>query len=126
MKKVKKIALLALSICLIYSCSSDDDSSCTAPGVAENIIGMWKITGGAGTIEFKTDGTYTDPEGDLVDIDGEDLANKTYTATNDTLSVTAADTSGFTFISAAFPITKNECNKISIEIFAIEVDLSRQ
>ena len=125
MKSVKKIMLVALSMGLIYACSSDDDSGCTAPDVAENIIGKWKATGGSGTIEFKTDSTYTDPQGDLLDIDGVDLVNKTYSATNDSLHLTAADSAGFQSISTTFAIDKNECNRISLEFIA-PFELTRQ
>lgn len=119
------ILFAALAVVTLSACSEDD---CTAPDVSTNIIGTWTVTGGTGTVEFKTDGTLIDADSDLIggEINGEVLDQKSYVATNDSLFLEAASSTSANSVSATLPIEGNECDKITISIIGIQGELLRQ
>lgn len=127
MNQVKRVLFLVVigMVFVISACSEDE---CVAPGVSENIIGNWKVTAGTGVVEFKTDGTFTDPDDDIIggEINGEILDQKTYTATSDSLFVEAASATSSNAVSATFPVEGNECDKITVSLIGTNVELTRQ
>ncbi len=127
MNQVKKMLFLVVigMVFVISACSEDE---CVAPGISENIIGSWKVTAGTGVVEFKTDGTFTDPDDDLIggEINGEVLDQKTYSVTTDSLFVEAASATSSNAVSAAFPVEGNECDKITVSLIGTNVDFIRQ
>lgn len=113
---------------LFLTACAPDNSSCTPPVISQNIIGTWTVTGGSGTVEFKSNGTLVDASDDLVggEINGDVLSVKTYTIANDTLSVMAASPTTTNKLNVDFPIVDNQCNEISISIAGITGKLTRQ
>lgn len=121
------LAVLVVAVALFMSsCTQDQD--CTAPAVETNIIGSWTVTGGTATVEFQSNGTLVDPSDDVLggEINGDKLTVKTYSISNDTLYTTAASPTTTNSIDAQFPITKNECDKITVTLIGIPVVFTRQ
>ena len=61
MKKLLYGTVYLLTICVFINCSKDEDTSCTAPSITENIVGTWSVTniqneGNEGTVTFNADG----------------------------------------------------------------------
>lgn len=121
------LAVLVVAVAVFMSsCTQDQD--CTPPAVETNIIGSWTVTGGTSTVEFQSNGTLVDPSDDVLggEINGDKLTVKTYSISNDTLYTTAASPTTTNSIDAQFPITKNECDKITVELIGIPVVFTRQ
>jgi len=130
-KTILNYSLLVLfSVAIFSSCKKDDDSSCTAPSLSENIIGVWVPTWETSTVGFNADGTLDDPADAMIgfEINGLVYSNKTYSVVSDSeLYVRAADPNDDTqAIDATFEVTGNECDKITMSIFGIEAAMNRQ
>ncbi|BDS13959.1 hypothetical protein AsAng_0047220 [Aureispira anguillae] len=122
------VVLLTIAIALFMTACTQDNSTCTPPAVAQNIVGTWTITGGTGTVEFKSDGTLVDPNDDVLGgyVNNDTFSVKTYVVANDTLSVTAASPTTSNSMSGDFPITDNQCDKITISVLGFNTELNRQ
>lgn len=125
--KTTLFSFTVLFVLFLTACTPDN-SSCTPPVVSQNIIGTWTVTGGSGTVEFKSNGTLVDASDDLIggEINGDVLSVKTYTIANDTLSVKAASPTTTNELNADFPIVDNQCNEITISVLGINGKLTRQ
>lgn len=121
------LTVLVVAVALFMS-SCTQDSDCTPPAVETNIVGSWTVTGSTATIEFQSDGTLVDPSDDVLggEINGDKLTVKTYSISNDTLYTVAASPTTTNSIDAQFPITKNECDKITVSLIGIPVVFTRQ
>lgn len=127
----KKVILAALVSGTFFMTSCDtqnDPGSCTPPAVESNIVGTWKVQFSSGTVEFKSDGTLVDPNDDIfgASVNNDVFTEKTYNVMNDTLNVTAASPTTSNSANASFPITKNECDKITLDLLGTSVELDRQ
>lgn len=113
-----KQGLAVLIIALFVTACTQEDNSCTPPAVEQNIVGTWSVTGGITTVEFQANGTLIDPSSDFIggEINGDTLSVKTYTVANDTLYTVAASATTSNTLDAQFPITKNECDKITLSV----------
>lgn len=124
MNKLKIVFLLsALLSIVMFSACSDDDGNCMASDVPENIIGDWSVSSG-GNVEFKVDGTLIDPDNAL--IGGAGLDQKSYVATNTSLTVKAQTLSGGSFLETDFDIVSNECDQLVISFVGAEIELDRR
>ncbi len=126
----QSLALLMVAVALFTTACATQDQECTPPAVEQNIIGTWTVTGGTAAVEFKANGTFDDPNDDIIGgfINSDTLDVKTYSVANDTLYTTASssDTSSSNALNAKFPIDKNECDKITLSIIGIPFILTRQ
>ena len=113
---------------VLFMTACTQDNNCTPPAVEQNIIGTWTVTQGTGVVEFKTNGTFTDPDDDILggSINNDTFSVKTYSIANDTLFTKAASPTTPNMIKVNFPIEKNECDKITISISGISGVLTRQ
>lgn len=118
------LILLIPAVLLVSSCRKDD---CEAPPVGENIVGTWKIEGQSGSVVFLEDGTLLDPNDLLIsgEVNGMVLDEKSWMIIpGDYLSLTAANQSSS--LGSEFYIARNDCNRISLEVFFVTVDLKRK
>ncbi len=122
------LAVLVIASALFMTSCTQEDSDCTPPAVSQNIVGSWTVTGGVATVEFEANGTLVDPSDDILGgvINGDTLSVKTYSVANDTLYTVAASATTTQSIDAKFPITKNECDKITLSILGIPFVLTRE
>lgn len=120
------LVLVIVSALFMTSCTQDSD--CTPPAVSQNIVGSWTVTGGLATVEFEANGTLVDPSDDILGgvINNDTLSVKTYSVANDTLYLVAASPTTTQSIDAEFPITKNECDKITLSVIGIPFVLTRE
>ena len=116
-------AMLPLLV-LFASCQKDD---CEAPPVGENIVGTWQVDGQSGTVVFQADGTLLDPNDLLIDgeVNGMVLDEKTWMLVPGDYLLLRAE-NGSTSLESEFYIAGNDCNRISLEIFFVAVDLKRK
>jgi hypothetical protein len=126
--KFLKQGLVVLTAVLFLTACTQEDSDCTPPAVEQNIVGTWTVTGGVATVEFQADGTLVDPSDDVLGavINGDTLSVKTYSVANDTLYAVAASPTTVNTIDAQFPISKNECDKITLSLIGLPVVLTRE
>jgi hypothetical protein len=119
---------LAVLIVALFITSCTEDSDCTPPSVEQNIVGTWTVTAGVATVEFEANGTLVDPSDDILGgvINGDTLSVKTYSIANDTLYTVAASATTTNTLDAQFPITKNECDKITLSVIGIPFILTRE
>lgn len=129
-----KFGILVCAIVSAMACSKDEDNTCTAPPVAENIIGTWNVSVTSGLAEsgmatFKNDGTFTTTPADLF-ISTSSATSITYkiieTEVNN-VKVTMIELSAPRNSGTAFSrdvVKTNECNKIEFEAFG-SVSLTR-
>jgi len=129
--KKNVIFLLLVGLIGLSSCSkSSDDNSCIAPALSENIIGSWTTDYDPDSrAEFKTDGTLIDPN-DIIfagNINGLVLDLKTYSVTNQTVSIMATSSidNSIGSLGAEFVISSNECAEIKFPVLGITVTLTR-
>lgn len=117
------IVLLPLLV-LITSCQKDD---CEAPPVGENIVGTWQVDGQSGTVVFQADGTLLDPNDLLIDgeVNGMVLDEKSWMLVPGDYLLLRAE-NGSTSLESEFYIAGNDCNRISLEVFFVAVDLKRK
>ncbi|HBH07621.1 MAG TPA: hypothetical protein DDX92_13560 [Flavobacteriales bacterium] len=110
--------LLILTLAFVaFSCSKDDENtSCTAPAVEENIIGTWTNNFVTGDVEFKTDGTYTDDNEVFFgyELNGVVYDDRRYNIVEDTLNLSLFAPSGTDSAVVFYLITDNKCNNIEI------------
>ena len=118
-----KQGLVILIFALFAIACTEEDSACTPPAVEQNIVGSWSVTGGIATVEFQANGTLIDPSSDFIggEINGDTLSVKTYSIANDTLYTVAASATTTNTLDAKFPITKNECDKITLSVSGLPV-----
>ena len=126
----QSFALLAICSVLFFT-ACDQQDNCTAPALEENIKGTWSATWeNNATVEFKADGTFSDPSEALIsgEINGVQLTAKTYEIrTGDELYLKAADPNNSAIsVTATLSVSKNECNTIGIELLGVTADLTRQ
>lgn len=129
-----KITLAAFLFSLLFfatSCQKNDDVSCTAPALQQNIVGTWKADyePTATAFEFKSDGTLDDPDDAILggEVNGDKFTVKTYQAIGeDSLYVKAASPTTTNFVETTLPVKENECNKITFEFFGIDGSITRQ
>lgn len=109
---------------LVTSCQKDD---CDAPPVGQNIVGTWKVDNQSGSVVFQADGTLLDPNDLLIDgeVNGMVLDNKTWMLVPGDYLLLSAD-NGSTSLESEFYITRNDCNRITLEVFFVAVDLRRK
>ncbi len=118
------LILLIPVLLLATSCRKDD---CEAPPIGENIVGTWKVDGQSGSVVFQEDGTLLDPNDLLIDgeVDGMILDEKSWMIIpGDYLLLSATNQS--TLLESEFFIARNDCNRISLELFFLTVDLKRK
>ncbi|MCF8237766.1 MAG: hypothetical protein K9I85_06395 [Saprospiraceae bacterium] len=118
------LILLMPVLLLMASCKKDD---CEAPPVGENIVGTWKVDSQSGTVVFQEDGTLLDPNDLLIsgEVNGMVLDEKTWMLIpGDYLLLTASNQSSS--LESEFYIARNDCNRISLEVFFLTVDLRRK
>ncbi|MGH1337189.1 MAG: hypothetical protein ACRBFS_13780 [Aureispira sp.] len=126
-----RLSFVAVLFSVLFFTSCDKDSDCTAPALEQNIIGTWTADyePSASAFEFKSDGTLSDPSDAVLggEINGDKLTVKTYqTIGEDSLYVKAASATTTNFLETTFPVTKNDCDKITITIATIPGSFSRQ
>lgn len=121
---------LVLSSLLFTSCTDDGDECTTAPAFEQNIIGTWSVTGLSGTFEFLADGTLSDPDGVLIDVEvnGVVFSEKSYVINNSILTLTANEPNGVGTASVDFELVTNDCDAITLEdtAFQQEFTMNRQ
>jgi len=120
-------AVLMVAVALFMTACTQD-SDCTPPAVETNIVGSWTVTAGTATVEFQANGTLVDPSDDILGgvINGDSLSVKTYSISNDTLYTVAASATTTNSIDVQFPITKNECDKITLSVIGVPFVLTRE
>lgn len=122
---LRKIILLTFAVSLLFLMSCKKD--CEAPALSENIIGKWEVVLSGDQAEFKSDGTLIDPDDAIIggEINGVVLDQKSFMVLpGDSLFVEAK--SGSSKIDATFPVTKNECDEITLEFLGIGVGMTRK
>ena len=119
------LGFLAFFVVTLVSCTQEDET-CVAPAVATNIIGTWEVSVSGGNVTFNTDNTFLDPSGALLsgNINGVELTEKTYSVTADSLYLRAGSPLSSENVSVTVPVTKNECDVITITITVIGVPLN--
>ena len=121
------LGFLALLVVTLVSCTQEDET-CIAPAIATNIIGTWDVSISGGSVTFNTDSTFVDPSGALLsgEINGVELTEKTYSVTNDSLYLRAGSPLSSDNVSMTVPVTKNECDVITITAIGVPLNLNRQ
>jgi hypothetical protein len=121
------LSFLAFFVLILASCT-DKDETCVAPDVATNIIGLWDISISGGSVTFNTDSTFIDPSGALLsgEINGVELTEKTYSVTNDSLYLRAGSPLSSDNVSMTVPVTKNECDVITVTVIGVPLNMNRQ
>ena len=116
--------LLVPVLMLVTSCQKDD---CDAPPVGQNIVGTWKVDNQSGSVVFQADGTLLDPNDLLIDgeVNGMVLDNKSWMLVPGDYLLLSAD-NGSTSLESEFYISRNDCNRITMEVFFVAVDLRRK
>lgn len=126
----QSFALLAvLALLFATSCQPATDD-CTPPALGTNIIGKWSAAWKTNaTIEFKSNGTLSDPSDAIVggEINGQALTVKTYEINGDSLKVRAeAPNNPAQALTANVKVSENQCDRITLEILGIGVHMNRQ
>lgn len=116
--------LLIPILMLATSCQKDD---CDAPPVGQNIVGTWQVDNQSGSVVFQADGTLLDPNDLLIngEVNGMVLDQKTWMLIPGDYLLLRAE-NGSTALESDFFITRNDCNRISLEVFFVAVDLRRK
>jgi len=123
--KLKHILFVATALFLFTSCGDD----CEAETLEEIIVGEWTITalGNSSTVEFKSNGTFTDSDDFLIggSVGSSELAEKTYEVnSDDSIEVTASD--GGSFFSTTYNVTSFECDEVVLNIIGISATMKRK
>jgi hypothetical protein len=131
-KTMKSYFPLLLCIGLLLGFTSCQEEACVAPKLRENIIGIWVGSYSflnvveTGDLEFKADGTYTDPSGLLLKV-GTDPNVYTYTTATNQSNVVISATDGSTSIDSDLIPKSNECDEIVFTFDgAVELTLKRK
>ena len=113
MKHLKQL-LFVLSISFIIFSCSDSEDDCVPPELSENIIGKFQPEGETDLIEFKSDGTFIDPNGAFasVNINGVEYDQKTWALSGQTLTITLKPSAGLGESTLDFEIIQNKCDRI--------------
>ena len=127
----QSFALLAIFTILLATSCQTPDSTCTPPALEENIKGTWIATWENNVeVEFMANGALKDPSDAIfsAEVNGVQYTNKTYEVrTNSDLYVRVEDPNDATnFAETTIPVTKNECNTLTLEFLGIGVDLQRK
>lgn len=120
------VLFFLLGMFVFFSSCDDDDEPCEPGTLSENIIGTWTASYEEGDVEFLADGTLIDPNDVMIgaEINGTVLDEKTYTATDESITLTAA--SGELSSEATVDVTSFDCDAIEVSIFGIPATLTRK
>lgn len=127
----QSFALLAIfAVLFVTSCQTTDDT-CTPPALEENIKGTWTaIWENNAEVKFMANGQLSDPSNAILggEVNGVQLTVKTYEVrANNKLYVKAeAPNAPNTYLDTTIPVTKNECNTLTLEFAGIGVKLKRK
>ncbi len=118
------LLLLIPALLLVTSCQKD---TCDAPPVGQNIVGTWKVDSQSGSVVFQADGTLLDPNDLLIDgsVNGMVLDQKSWMLIPGDYLLLRAE-NGSTSLESEFYISRNDCNRISLEVPFVTVDLRRK
>jgi len=127
----QSFALLAIFAVLFATSCQTTDEDCTPPALEENIKGTWTATWeNNAEVEFMSNGELSDPSDAILggEINGVQLTQKTYEVrnTSDLYVKAEAPNAPTLFLETTIPVTKNECNTLTLEFLGIGVDLKRK
>lgn len=109
---------LGIGLSALPGCKDDEPGvteECVAPELAINIIGEWNKDDDI--VEFKSDGSISDPQGHIIDpeIIGATLPEKTYEVTSDsTLNITSSSTDLTQSSTQEVTVPQSECNLLRL------------
>ena len=119
-----------LTLVSIFTFSACSEDSCDDQSLSEVIVGSWTSDLGSSTIQFLADGTLIDPADDLIafETNGVVYSDKSYTVVSDTEIILRAADPDININSIEFPIevTGFNCDKITLSLFGINVDSTRE
>lgn len=127
----QSFAFLAIfAFLLVASCQKTDDN-CTPPALEENIKGTWTATWeNSAEVGFMANGQLSDPSDAIFggEVNGVRLTVKTYEVRPDNKLYVKAEAPNApnTYLDATIPVTKNECNTLTLEFAGIGAKLKRK
>lgn len=121
---MNKVFIVTLVSILLFQCKNEDDS-CVAPGLSQNIIGSWTIKNSAfgfsdtGSATFNSDGSIvSNPDGFLIsgEVNGVKLTKQSYTIKDSTITLKASSDAGGQFVTSSMDMKSNSCNEIKFDV----------
>ena len=126
MKKSSIFPAFLLFLLLLTSTACGEQ--CTAPDLAENIVGNWRIIPVGINVELRADGSLIDPDGGLIEgeLNGVVLDEKSYEVLGADLLKVRAE-SGNQFLEVEYAVPSNFCDELRMNgPLGLELNLIRQ